>query len=229
MWSEGGRAFPKELYAASRNGGFPVLSDKVIDAFSKVNLWSCGIGKNPLINLALESIFTNTKGERVDLYVSPHFVIFHESASSAAPLRIKASYWPYFFKKGFRPSDLEIARSLAVQFPDEKMDWQKGLQNSFDGSPSSAFPKEFSVPVVWTVLYDTRDSRPDISTEDLKMKWIKEQPELMRKIEDLEIPLGKYTWTVNKIIYRHPDGTTRPAIKAIGLCTVLCVLAPISL
>ncbi len=226
MWNEGSRAYPKDFYRAAQQGEFPMLSASIIDKKTKVNVWACGIGKNPLINSALETLFTNEEGISADVYASPHFVVFQEVPGRSAPVRIKASYWPYFFQRGYRPSDSEIIHQLKLQHPDLSIDWHHAMQTESINPDMNVFHNEFNIPVVWTVLYPDKNSRPDVGTEEEKMQWIKNQPELMRKIEDLEIPLDKYNWTVTKIIYAHPDGGIQPAIKAIGMCTILCVLLP---
>ncbi len=226
MWEEGERAYPKELYRAAMEGQFPVLPASSVDEKTRVNIWACGIGKNPLINLALETLFTNEDGVAADIYASPDFVVFREVAGREAPVRLNLSYWPYFFRSGYRPSETEISRQLAMQYPDAAVAWKQALQTENPESDQAVFFNEFKVPVVWTVLYPDKNSRPDIGTDEQKMHWIKNQSQLMQKVKDLEIPLEKYHWTVNKILYRHPDGRMQPAIKAIGLCTVLCVLGP---
>ncbi|NND32464.1 MAG: hypothetical protein HKN76_07725 [Saprospiraceae bacterium] len=226
LWPEGSRAFPKELFSAACQGAFPLLDSSVIDSQTKVNFWACGIGKNPLINLALEYVFTNQSGDLADLYVSPHFVIFKKLGHQVAPVRIKASYWPFFYRRGYRPSENEIAAELKIQYPDMDMDWESSLKTSLEDTSITDFYDEFHVPVVWTVIYADKASRPDISTVESKMSWIKNQPDLMMKIADLQIPLEKYNWTVQKIIYTDNQGIQQPAIKAIGMCTVLCVISP---
>lgn len=226
MWEEGERAYPKELFRAAMDGQFPVLPASSVDEKTRVNIWACGIGKNPLINLALEMLFTNEDGVAADIYASPDFVVFREVAGREAPVRLNLSYWPYFFRSGYRPSETEISRQLAMQYPDAAVAWKQALQTENPESDQAVFFNEFKVPVVWTVLYPDKNSRPDIGTDEQKMHWIKNQSQLMQKVKDLEIPLEKYHWTVNKILYQHPDGRMQPAIKAIGLCTVLCVLGP---
>lgn len=223
---EGSRAYPKELFAAVNNGALPILGQNVVDEHTKINIWACGIGKNPLINLSLEMLFTNEEGILPQVYASPHFVVFCEDPVKRVPLRLKASYWPYFFRRGYRPSQNEITAQLERDYPDTQLDWRKALQVESPGTEDVTWHEEFNVPVVWTVLYEDKESRPSLGTEMEKLDWIKNQTELMQKIEELEIPLDKYNWSVNKILYKHPDGRIQPAIKAIGMCTVLCVLSP---
>lgn len=225
MTEEGNRAYPKDLFRTVSEDLLPVPGSRTIDSITKINIWACGIGKNPILNVALEMLFTNEKGERPQIYASPYFVIFKEVPGRLAPVRINASYWPYFFKRGYRPSESVIINQLKNQYPDLSVNWKTALNKEKISEDDREFHDEFQVPVVWTVLYPSKEARPAVSTEEEKELWIKSQPELMQKLEDLEIPIDKYHWTVNKILYKHPDGEIQPAIKAIGMCTVLCVLS----
>ena len=225
MTEEGGRAYPKDLYHAVTSGLISAPEPTAIDPDTKINIWACGIGKNPILNMALELLFTNSNGEVPEIYASPHFVVFMEIPGHAIPVRIKASYWPYFFQRGYRPGELEIVKQLRQDYPDMAIDWESALKADRIDSGTSEFHEEFNVPVVWTVLYEDKESRPSVKTKSQQMQWIKSQPDLMHQIEDLQIPLDKYSWTVNKILYKHPDGSIQPAIKAIGMCTVVCVLS----
>ena len=227
MWDEGERAFPKELYRAAKSGQFPAIANMTVNEHTRINIWACGIGRNPLIKLALSSIFTTPSGITPQIYASPDFVIFKED-SHGQVRRLRADYWPYFFRRGYRPSDSEIALALSRQFPEDTIDWRGALVRE-ESDEKVSFTEQFHVPVSWTVLYQDKSSRPEVGTQEQQMDWIKSQPELMQKIADLDIPLDKYKWTVNKIIYKHPDGHEQPAIKAIGMSTVLCVLHPIEI
>ena len=89
---------------------------------------------------------------------------------------------------------------------------------------NNEFQNSFHIPASWTVIYPTKKSRPSVKTEVEKMAWIKSQDELMAQVEELNISLEKFTWTVNKIIHTKSNGEKVPAIKAIGMATVLCVL-----
>ncbi len=223
MWQDGPRAYPKDLLQAVKQQKFPTLHSHAVDQRTRINLWACGIGKNPYLLIALERLFTNGEGGRPQVYASPHFVIFRRR-DSGLPSRLKASYWPYFFRRGYRPSDSQISEAMTQQYPDVDINWSRVLrQESFDGD-SSLFHHSFHVPIVWTVIYDQKDLRPDVSTTSDKMAWIAGQPKLQDKLNALGIPQERYQWTVNKIILTDPDGSIRYAIKAIGMCTVICFM-----
>ena len=50
------------------------------------------------------------------------------------------------------------------------------------------------------------------------------QPELKKQIAETGIPEALFQWTVNKIVHTREDGSTVPAVKAIGMATVLYIL-----
>jgi len=221
--NEGPRASPKKLLKASIENPLPALNGKTVDSLTKINFWACGIGKNPFINIALEQFFELPNGKTPDIYTSPHFVVFKDLENGTAPKRIKANYWPYVFKRGYRPGDHEIAQALKEQFPDAEVNWKNAV-NKESPLENKEFQNSFHIPVSWTVIFPTKKSRPSVKTKKEKMNWVKSQKELMTQIEESNIPIDKFTWTVNKIIHTKANGEKVPAIKAIGMATVLCVL-----
>lgn len=230
MWSglstaikaEGERSYPKELYKAILHGQLPTLQPGAVDNNTQVNIWACGIGKNPLINIALDMLFTNSDGRRADLYVSTDFVIFYERERGPAG-RTSASYWPYFFRQGYRPSESVILNALKRKFPKDTVAWGTALKNR-SYVHAEPFSTTFDIPVQWLVIYETKEERPSIETLEEKILWVSSQNELMGKIESLNIPLEDFNWTVDKIIYTDSLGDQHPAIRAIGMSTVLCIL-----
>lgn len=218
----GERAYPKDFLKAVLLGELPKLQPGVIDTHTVINIWSCGIGRNPIINLAFTRLFTDTNDVLPKVHTSKDFVIFRRVKENEPAQRLSANFWPYFFKRGLRPSESYIASELAKQYPEEDKPWLGILQD--EELDKNEFERSFHVPVSWTVIYDEKEDRPGVNTEEEKMNWIHSQPSLMKKIDELEIPIDKYNWTVNKIIHTDANGDKVPAIKAIGMSTVLCVL-----
>jgi hypothetical protein len=221
----GPRATPKELVKILVENPLTRLQINRIDSTTKINLWGCGIGKNPIINLAMDSLFTDVAGVKPDIYTSPHYVIFQEGLDNTAPKRIKASYWPYFFKRGYRPSDWTIAKAYEQQFPEAKVDWRQALSND-ENKEGKPFQNSFHVPISWTLIYDEENERPKLRSQEEKIKWVKDQEDIMEQVDLLGIPFDDFHWTVNRIRFKE-DGKDLPAIKAIGMSTVVCVLKEI--
>lgn len=225
--NDGDRATPKNLVKMLVNSPLPKLKNTSIDTQTKVNFWGCGIGKNPIILSALDSMIKTENHTSPDLYVSPHFVVFKEMENGGAPKRIKASYWPYIFKRGYRPSASLIAQELKNQYPEKDIAWQEAVETEDIDTDEDVFQNSFHLPVSFTRIYETKKSRPDISNHDLKMHWIMAQDELLDQVDALDIAIDKFHWTVNKIVHTLEDGSKVPAIKAIGMATVLCVVEAI--
>ncbi|RLD19361.1 MAG: hypothetical protein DRI69_08570 [Bacteroidetes bacterium] len=221
---DGHKATPKRLVQAVLRGDAPSFLEGVLDSMTKINFWSCGIGKSPLIKLALGKIFRPASGDSANVYCSPHFVIFHPSETSAVPHRLKASYWPYYFKRGYRPGDLEISKALRSEYPDANIDWDSALERQQRTDNAEAYHGEYHIPVSYTKIYPTKDARPHFGSQSDKIAWAISQPAIMEQIEESGIPLDRFQWTINKIIYSQDDGSRVPAIKAIGMATVLYIL-----
>ncbi len=216
------RATPKNLLKSTLLNGLPNLQTGTINSETKINFWGCGIGKNPFINMALDTFFSLETGEKPIIYTSPHFVIFKPQAGASTPRKLKASYWPYIYKRGYRPSESVIAQAMRKQYPDDTIQWESAIRET--ANDTSFLNNSFHIPVSWTVIYDQKEDRPSVSTEAEKLAWINSQPSLLEKISELQIPKNKFHWTVNKIIHTKEDGSKVPAIKAIGMATILCVL-----
>lgn len=222
----GERAYPKDLLKAKLLEQLPILNAGIINRKTTINLWGCGIGRNPIMNIALDKVFTDVEGIRPRVRASEDFVVFRRVPGKSVPVKLRASYWPYFFKRGYRPSESLIQQKLEGEYPEVSMDWQDAFSRDVAESNTASFVNSFHIPVSWTVVYDHKDDRPKVKSESQKIDWIGKQKGLMKKINDLGIPIDKYKWTVNRIIHTNEKGEKVPAIKAIGMSTVLCVIKP---
>jgi len=222
LYDNGPKATPKRLLQAAITNALPRLKENIVDMKTNINFWSCGIGKNPLMNISLKRIFRPVHGDTAQIYCSPHFVVFLPGAENGSVKRVKASYWPYYYKRGYKPSLSEIELELAKRFPDDDVDWHNALLT--EGNSSEVFHQTYHIPVSYTRLYDLKSDRPDLSSDQLKMNWIFSQSDILDQVDEAGIPFDNYHWQVNKIIHTDSDGNHAPAIKAIGMATVLNVL-----
>lgn len=218
----GHRATPRRLVQALLTTSLPRLAEGITDSTTRINFWSCGIGKSMMTSLSLKRLFTPASGEIPGIYCSPHFVIFQPSPVTGNPVRLKASYWPYYYKRGYKPGNIEIANALKQKYPKVNIDWRNALEK--EGSNDRICTNEYHIPVSYTRIYDAADERPELDSEAEKVNWALSQEAITRQIEDTGIPEEQFHWTVNKIKHRLEDGTTVPAVKAIGMATVLYVL-----
>lgn len=222
--SEGEKATPKRMLQAVLINSLPKLNSNVVDSTTKVNVWSCGIGKNPLINLSIRKLFQPKDGDSVSVYCSPHFVIFRPDADSAAIQRLSLSYWPYYYKRGYRPSESEIVHAMKRNYPSDSINWSEAIEVT---ETNDLFSQEYHIPISYTKIYEAKSDRPDLYSLEQKLSWINSQQSILSQIEESGIPIDKFHWQVNKIIYTDKNGDKVPAVKAIGMATVVNVLKKI--
>jgi hypothetical protein len=220
----GYKATPKRLLQAALRGDTPVLESGVVDSMTQINFYSCGIGTSAMIQVSLRQIFKPAEGASAKIYCSSDFIVFHPSLTGAAPRMVRASYWPYYFRRGYRPSDSEIIHALRNEYPEEDIAWSAALDQNVPSDSIEEYHGEYHIPVSYTRIYETKEERPSVGTADEKMLWVRSQPEIREQLDQAGIPEDRYSWTVNRIIHTQPDGKQVPAIKAIGMATVLYVL-----
>jgi hypothetical protein len=107
------------------------------------------------------------------------------------------------------------------------MDWEDALSRNQPRHQKDIYHHTFDVPVVWTVAYADKKSMPHLEKWKAQKKWLQEQNELQDLLEEYKMPLENFQWTFLNGQHELEDGTKVPAIKAIGLCTVLTVLRPV--
>ena len=218
---EGEKATPKRMLQAVLLDTLPKVNASVVDSTTKVNVWSCGIGKNPLITFSMSKFFQPDNGDNLSVYCSPHFVIFKPDTESHKISRLSLSYWPYYYKRGYRPSDSEIVQALNRSYPTDTVNWNHAIEQSID---SDLFSQEYHIPVSYTKIYDQKSERPDLTTTEQQMQWLNAQKSILEQIEDSGIPKEKFNWQVRNIIHTDSYGNKVPAVKAIGMATVVNVL-----
>ena len=104
------------------------------------------------------------------------------------------------------------------------MDWNQAIRQNHPAQDGQPFHYTFKVPVVWTVTYPDDASRPDISNRKAQQKWLDNQTKLKAVFEKYKIPPEQFSWHLRELDFTFEDGSIEPAIKAVGFCTVLCVL-----
>lgn len=216
---DGHKATPKRLVQEFLLDTLPSVEANVLDSFTQLNVFSCGIGKSKMINFALPRIFKNINGQVPRYFGSPYFVVFRPDESGLVR-KYNALYWPYYYKRGLKPSNKQIANEMAKLYPDTKLDWNESLNSPMNQLKSM----EYHLPISYTKIYEDKDDRPDLSCHDQKISYITQNEEVMEMIESSGIPMDKYKWTVEKRkLYEH-DGTIKYAVKVLGMTTVICFL-----
>lgn len=217
----GKRTTVQAIRKAMESGDLLPLSEDVADSQTQFLIQGCALGKNQQLLNTLTAAFGD-HGFRVQS--SENFVLYNENSATGEVEKSLAQSWYAFYKTGYRPGDIRLARQLQKHHPNANIDWRTALSSTIPKKEGDAYHYTFDVPVVWWVTYPNQSDLPNLESKEAQQKWLDKQPELKKTLEAFNIPLENFQWTFRKTTYLHEDGQEEPAIKAIGLCTVLCVL-----
>jgi len=218
--SDGGhKATPKRMVQEIALNNLPLLKSTCVDTSTSINVLACGIGTNPMIALSMKSIFRTDNGTLPNVKCSDKYVIFRSDANGIVQ-RLEASYWPYYFKRGYRPSASQIEQEMKAKYPKDKILWGRML-----GSPTdSALTMEFHIPISFTKIYENKRERPKFSSQKSKEDWARSQSEIQSKLNEIDMNFDDFRWTVDKRIISSSNGDKEYAVKAIGMSTSMCFL-----
>ncbi len=212
-----------------RQGLFSPLPDNVIDSFSEINVHGCGVGHNKLLLDAIGKVFCSNTHKplvRASLFFENYSSANYAGNISESNRYFTKAFFAYY-KKGYRLGDIKLSRQLSQRYPDADIYWRDVLKRTKPRWPGDSFHYTFNVPVKWIVIYENKESIPDISSDEKKQQWLQEQDDLMSVIESTEIPMEKFSWNIKPIKYELDNGQLTPAIRAKGYTTILCILCPI--
>lgn len=223
---DGKRTTAETLAEAIGSKSLRPLPDAVADACTEFRVEGCGVGRDTALLQALQAALGGG-GELPQVVSSPFFIHFSSEKRTGKPVSCRRELlepWYTFYPKTYRPNDAELTRRLQKTYPNTNLDWQAALTRTAPSRSAKAYCHEFDVPVVWVVAYPDEASLPDLTKWREQRKWLTEQPELLATLREYDMPLDNFQWTFLKTKHPLGDGTEVPAIRAIGLCTVLTVL-----
>ena len=204
---------------------FPELPDEIVDDKSKIVLHACGLGDDAVLLKKIGVLFGGSK-IRPAVIASRHFEYYY-SEEEETPKHMHARASLAFYKTGYRPGDIRIARQLRNRYPKQESDWRSILRKESPRWSGDSYHYTFNVPVLRIFDYPHQDSVPDLGTKAKQSAWLQQQKDLIRKLEELGIPPDKFDWRFRKIRLIGDDGSFVPAIRVKGYCTVLCVIEPL--
>lgn len=228
VFDGGTRSSLTNINQAIANGRFLPLEDTVIDSQTEIVLQACALGKNQAMLKAISHAFGGaTDLERPIVRSSKYFIFYESTKYNGIPqdchrYLVDAKY--VFYKMGYRPGDIRLSQQLQAIYPDVETNWRDALSRTSPRFLGDIYHHTFEVPIIWTVTYPDIAERPDLSTKAAQEIWLNAQPELDEAIQQFGIPKDKFNWVFKNIDYTFEDGVTEPGIKAVGYCTVLCVL-----
>lgn len=215
--TEGGyRATPKRLLQEAILHRSARLAPDVVDSFTVVHVWSCGVGSNRIMRLGVRQLFRPSSGPAPRIEISEDFVVYKRSKEGQVQ-RYAATYYPYQYRRGYRPSESEILHDLRSRYPDSTVDWEAAMRD-----PSQHI--EYHLPVTFLQYYDNPRNRPDLSTAEQRLGYVRAQSEITDQLTELDMTYDDFHWQVDKRIVTDNTGRKRYAVKAIGMTTILCYL-----
>ena len=231
LYPQGPRATATSMIAAIEEEELFPLPPAIVDEQTELILYGCGLGRNEMALEAIAYVF-GVPGHEPIVRSTRYFVYYESQRYNGRPVssqKYLADYWYAFYKTGYRPGDIKLTRQMSERYPDENMDWRDALTRTEPRWLGDTYHHTFRVPVVWWVTYPNDEERPDLSTEVAKKEWLANQDELQDVIADYNIPEEYFNWTFRETTYESADGTSEPAIKAIGFSTILCVLQALTI
>lgn len=218
------KATPKRLLQECLLKTLPKVDSNRINAHTKIIFWSCGIGNNRIVNLALQNIFSPSLKHQPSVQGTKKFIVFKERADNPCPALLEMDYYSYYYKRAHRPSNSEIIDALKKNYGTNSVDWNLALHQQDLSNNSGVFHSEYHLPISFTKIYKQKGDRPALKNWNEKKKWLLQQATIVQQLEDINIPFDKFHWQVHKVLIQNDEGKRVPAIKAIGMTTVLNIL-----
>ena len=211
------------------NGLFKPLSDSLVDSSTTIFIHGCGIGKNrPLLASVAEAF--GGKTNKPEVRASKLFEFYMSSRNNGRPIdcqRFITQSFYYFYPTGTKPTDSLIGQKLQSTYPDERINWKDALSRESPRFPGDIYHYSFKIPIVWMNKFQKPSSPPDLGTYEKKLKWLKQQPEIIKTTSSYNLTVNQFNWLVFNLSYSNSVGEKLPAVLAKGSCTILCVLKPL--
>lgn len=206
-----------------RTGDFLELPDDLMDSKTELVVHGCALGRNiPL----MESIATAFGGDdkQKPVVKSSKYFVFYGDANSNQVRRCLADFRYAHHPSFYRPDDATLAAQFVKKYPQDTLPWAELLTRDEPRFDGDFYHHTFRVPVKWIVTYADTADRPDLNKYRDQQAWLNKQPELMAAVKKLGMKKNDFMWTFFEEDYTFEDGVTEPAIKALGLCTIVCAL-----
>ena len=224
----GKRTTVTSLSYAIETNQFKPLPILLADAHTTFQIHGCAVGRNEELLKAIRIAFAGQRKLKVD--ASPYFIKYNTGnyfkRKGNFSRQLFEGYYA-FYPNSYRPSDEKLIHQLKGRYPKENIDWGKALKKNIPINNTEIYHHTFNIPIVWIVAYPEEKSLPDLEKWKAQKTWLSLQKELINLLKEYKIPQEHFQWTFLKVTHTLDNGKKVPAIRAIGLCTVLTVLRPL--
>ena len=141
--------------------------------------------------------------------------------------RFTANAYYTFFPFKSQPNESELIEKLNNNYPETNIDWSSAVQKTKPEFLGDQYHFTMDVPIIWTIAYPNESLRPEFEDQEALMSFIQTQKGLLEIVENIGIPQGQFRWTSRNINHTMENGNQVPALKVVGLCTILCVVEPL--
>ncbi|MEO1051981.1 MAG: hypothetical protein AAFX87_15220 [Bacteroidota bacterium] len=204
------------------------VSDDILDEASEIFIHGCGVGNNEeLVERIKQALAVNCSvkaraSKLYEYYTSEQYA--HQVKSTH---RYLAHAWSISYKYGAQPEQDCIINELASKYPQAQLNWSEVLEREAPRFAGDSYHYTFEVPVKWVIPFPSKSAMPDVSDQEKQLAWIKTQPEILAKLQTLNLPLEKFSWKFRKVYTKDEEGTRTPALWVKGYCTILSVIQPL--
>lgn len=213
----GTRTNVDDLIASIVNGSFAPVSDYYLDRHSEMKIKACGLGQNKALIEALQLAFGGMDEERPIIHSSKNFIQYFENDFGEIVSKELEPFYA-FYKTAYRPANLHIENQFMQRYPNEPIEWLDVLERH-ENRGIGLFTKRFNVPIEWEVMLSKDEKVSDFELEKDKLAFVNRQEDLMKILNEFNIPIEKFRWTLTSEL--HNDSVV---VKIKGKSTVVCIL-----
>jgi len=217
---EGERCSAQSLGKLVSNGGFKPLPDRVVSKYTHIAVFGCDVGKDELLLNRLAIAFGG-QDEHCPVVSSARYFNIFEKRGSAYGRHLAENYFTTY-PPGQFPGNQTLALRLQQKYPDVAINWLQALLSLEPKDDKSPYVHYFYIPVEWMVAYPNEKKRPKPDSEEAILKWVKQQPDLMKKLAEMQLPADRFLWEVKEEQYEG-----HPVLVAKGLSIIYCILNPV--
>jgi len=213
-----------------KKGTFKPLPDNIIDAQSEIIIHACGVGNSPEFVTTMGKVFRGIHS--TPLVRAPVLFEYYSSIKQDSTVQESQKYfanaWITWYKRGQKPTDSALFVNLQKKYPNSKIDWRDALKRANPRWAGDVYHYAFDVPVISVIKLMNNDTAPDLSSDENKLAWINAQPEILKSLNNIQIPAENFEWSTQIVYTPTRKGIKSPAMLVKGFCTILCVLKPLT-